>query len=140
MTANSFKERYRNHKKSFTNATYMNETEMSKYIWKLKQNGRHFSLTWSLILRHAAPYSSGGKQCSLCTEENSTMYFKSKQETRTKFTIRNFLKVTTPEEILSGKLRRRVRLRSHAQNVKLCTCVSKPGVTSANTNELTFRS
>jgi hypothetical protein len=46
----------------------MNETELSKYIWKLKQNGRHFTWTWS-ILRHAAPYSSGGKQCSLCTED-----------------------------------------------------------------------
>ena len=68
MTANSFKERSGNHKKSFTNATYMNETELSKYIWKLKQNGRPFALTWS-ILRHAAPYSSGGKQCSLCTQE-----------------------------------------------------------------------
>jgi hypothetical protein len=40
MTANSFQERYRNHKKFFTNATYMNETELSKYIWKLKQNER----------------------------------------------------------------------------------------------------
>jgi hypothetical protein len=39
MTANYFKERYRNHKKSFTNATYKNETELSKYIWKLKQSG-----------------------------------------------------------------------------------------------------
>ena len=93
----------------------MNETELSKYIWKLKQNGRHFSLTWLLILRHAAPYSSGGKQCSLCTEENSTVYFKSKQETRTKFTIRNFHKVTTPEEIFSGKLRPRVRTVARAK-------------------------
>jgi hypothetical protein len=44
------------------------------------------------------------------------MYFKSKQETCTKFTIRNFHKVPTPEEIFSGKLRPRVRLRlrSHA--------------------------
>jgi hypothetical protein len=64
ITANSFKERYRNPKKSFMNATYTNETELSKYIWKLKQNGRPFTLTWS-ILRHASPYSSGGKQCSL---------------------------------------------------------------------------
>ena len=68
MTANSFKERYRNHKKSYTNATYMNETELSKYIWKLNQNGRTFTLTWS-ILRHATPYSSGGKQSSLCTQD-----------------------------------------------------------------------
>jgi hypothetical protein len=28
MTANSFKERNRNHKKSFTNATYKNEKEL----------------------------------------------------------------------------------------------------------------
>jgi hypothetical protein len=53
------------------------------------------------------------------------MYFKSKQETCTKFTIRNFHKVPTPEEIFSGKLRPRVRLRSHAQNVKLCTCAGQ---------------
>jgi hypothetical protein len=44
MTANSFKERYRNHQKSFTNATYKNETELSKYIWKLKQTTFHFNL------------------------------------------------------------------------------------------------
>ena len=30
MTANYFKERYRNHKKSFTNATYKNEKELGR--------------------------------------------------------------------------------------------------------------
>ena len=122
MTAISYKERYKKPKKSFTNATYMNETELSKYIWKLKQYGRPFTLTWS-ILRHAAPYSSGGKQCSLCTQEKLCI-LKSNKKLVLKFTIRNFHEVPTPEEIFSGKLRPRVRLRSHAQNVKLCTCAS----------------
>ena len=36
MTANSFKERYRNHKKYFNLIRYEKETELSKYIWELK--------------------------------------------------------------------------------------------------------
>ena len=31
-----FKERFRNHKKEFTHKKYRNSTELSKYIWQLK--------------------------------------------------------------------------------------------------------
>ena len=68
MTSTSFKERYRNHTKSFKNAKYSKETELSKYVWKLKENGRKFNLKWS-ILKRAAAYSPGGKRCALCIEE-----------------------------------------------------------------------
>ena len=35
ITANEFKQRYRNHSKSLCDVTiYSNETELSKYIWK----------------------------------------------------------------------------------------------------------
>ena len=37
MTGNSFKTRYYNHIKSFKYKRYKNETELSKYIWKLKE-------------------------------------------------------------------------------------------------------
>ena len=37
VTANSFKERFRNHTKSIKNERHGNETELSKYIWKLKR-------------------------------------------------------------------------------------------------------
>ncbi len=40
MTASTFKERYRNHIKSFNHKRYSNDTELSKYIWKLKDNKR----------------------------------------------------------------------------------------------------
>ena len=38
MTSNTFKERFRNHIKSFTHKKYSNETELSKYVWHLKEN------------------------------------------------------------------------------------------------------
>ena len=39
MTANKFKERYGNQRKSFNDQRYENETELSKYVWKLKNGG-----------------------------------------------------------------------------------------------------
>ena len=44
MTANPFKERYRNHTKSFKDKKYANETELSKYIWDLKEKKRVFAI------------------------------------------------------------------------------------------------
>ena len=41
MTGNSFKTRYYNHIKSFKNKRYKNETELSKYIWKLKEKEKN---------------------------------------------------------------------------------------------------
>ena len=38
LSENSFKERYRNHTKSFRHDKYKNETVLSKYIWDLKEN------------------------------------------------------------------------------------------------------
>ena len=49
MTSNTFKERYRNHIKSFTHKKYSNETELSKQIWHLKQNKTDFTIKWSII-------------------------------------------------------------------------------------------
>ena len=36
MTATTFKDRYRNHKKSFEVIKHDNDTELSKHVWKLK--------------------------------------------------------------------------------------------------------
>ncbi len=49
MTASTFKERYRNHIKSFNHKRYPNDTEFSKYIWKLKDNKQDFDITWSVL-------------------------------------------------------------------------------------------
>ena len=68
MTASTFKERYRNHIKSFKHKKYSNDTELSKYIWHLKNSNQDFNLTWSTVKR-AISYTGGSKRCNLCLEE-----------------------------------------------------------------------
>lgn len=65
LTANSFKSRLGNHTKSFKNAIYRNSTELSKYIWQLKDSKIDFSIKWSIIQR-CKPYSNISKKCNLC--------------------------------------------------------------------------
>ncbi len=68
MTASTFKERYRNHIKSFNHKRYSNDTELWKYIRKLKDNKQDFDITWS-VLKQSISYMGGSKRCNLCLEE-----------------------------------------------------------------------
>ena len=68
MTGNTFKKRLYNHNKSFKNDIYRNNTELSKYVWNLKEKQQVSTINWS-ILKRAASYSSGGKRCNLCLQE-----------------------------------------------------------------------
>ena len=69
MTSNTFKERYRNHVKSFRHPPpYSSETVLSKYVWKLKNDCKKFAIKWSIVKR-AQAYTAGGSHCKLCTEE-----------------------------------------------------------------------
>ena len=65
LTATPFKTRYSSHKSSFNNRDKSNQTELSKHIWKLKDEGIPYNVTWT-IKRRAQPYSPGSKKCSLC--------------------------------------------------------------------------
>ncbi len=47
---------------------YSNDTELSKYIWKLKDNKQDFDITWS-VLKQSISYTGGSKRCNLCLEE-----------------------------------------------------------------------
>ena len=68
LTATPFKTRYSSHKSSFNNRDKSNQTELSKHIWKLKDEGTPYNITWT-IKRRAQPYSPGSKKCSLCLWE-----------------------------------------------------------------------
>ncbi len=46
IAANSFKERYTNHKLSFNNLKYEYNTSLSKHIWGLKKINEPFTLFW----------------------------------------------------------------------------------------------
>ena len=68
MTENPFKIRYGNHKQSFNNIKYRNQTELSKYIWSLKDQTRDFTITWK-VLCSASPYNNITRRCNLCIAE-----------------------------------------------------------------------
>ena len=73
MTSNTFKERFRNHIKSFTNKIYSNETEISKRIWHLKQNKTDFTIKW-LIIKKSILNTRGSKRYNLCLEEKLNIF------------------------------------------------------------------
>ena len=68
LTDNAFKSRFANHKQSFTNKSYENSTELSKYIWKLKSKQQPFVTSWT-ILSPASAYNNITKRCNLCLSE-----------------------------------------------------------------------
>ena len=63
-----FKERYGNHKKSFNHRKYQTESELSKYIRRLKDARTEYEIRWS-ILRRTSGYSNISQSCSICTSE-----------------------------------------------------------------------
>ena len=68
MTATNFKQGYINHEKSFRDAKYENDIELSKYIWSLRRKNQTYKLN-SSTLGHAAAYKGGVQQCNICIED-----------------------------------------------------------------------
>ena len=68
LTEGTFKQRYTQHKSTITHRKLSNSTELSKYIWQLKDSNTNFTTKWSIIAR-ACPYNSSSKRCDLCLAE-----------------------------------------------------------------------
>ncbi len=68
LTATSFKARHSNHSASFNHRSKRHQTELSNYIWKLKDENIPYTITWKII-KHAQPYSPKTKRCNLCLWE-----------------------------------------------------------------------
>ena len=68
LTETTFKTRYAGHKSSFKHRDQSKSTELSKYIWQLKDNNINFNIKWSIIAR-AQPYNNSSKRCDLCSTE-----------------------------------------------------------------------
>ena len=68
--AEEFKLRYNNHTMSFRHKKHVNDTELSIYLWKLKEENADYNLQWS-IRAYASPYKCGTRKRDLClTEKN----------------------------------------------------------------------
>lgn len=68
LTATAFKTRWCNHQMSFKHEKKRNDTELSKYLWELKEKKEQFTMSWK-ILAKARAYSNFSKRCNLCLEE-----------------------------------------------------------------------
>ena len=68
LTEGTFKQRFSQHKATFKHRKYTNNTELSKYIWKLRDNNQDFNIKWTII-RRARPYNNISKRCDLCLTE-----------------------------------------------------------------------
>ena len=68
MTAHPFKERDNNHTKLSRDHKYWSKTVLSNYVLGLKNEGKDFTVNWS-ILKRAKGYESGANQCNFCPEE-----------------------------------------------------------------------
>ena len=67
-TDTDFKARFANHKQSFKTEKYSNQTELSKYVWRLKKEKTENKITWKILSR-ARAYCNITKRCNLCTLE-----------------------------------------------------------------------
>ena len=68
-----FKQRYRNHMKSFNNQSYKKDPELSKHVWDLKNKNINYNIKWS-ILKKTNGYNRITKSCSLCLYEKMFIY------------------------------------------------------------------
>ncbi len=53
---------------SFRHEKRKKETELGKYIWKLKEEDKDFNVTWK-VLAKPKPYKNTSKRCDLCITE-----------------------------------------------------------------------
>ena len=102
MSEDEFKTRYNNRTMSFQNKGHEKKTELSKYVWELKDKGEDFTIKWSVAAK-PSPYICGSKRCDLCLTEklliakadprtllNKRSEIVSKCRHRNKFTLKRF--------------------------------------------------
>ena len=65
-----WKGRYLDHNSSFTYRRYEHKSELSKFIWSLKDRGIAYSIKWR-IAALARPYQCGTRRCDLCLTEKT---------------------------------------------------------------------
>ena len=68
LTGNTFKDRYNSHQYSFRHKSCRKSTELSKYIWDLKDKGINCEIQWEIMRQSNIKMRESG-QCNLCLDE-----------------------------------------------------------------------
>ena len=72
LTEGPFKTRFNGHTHSFRTESCRKETELSKYVWELKDSSQSYKIKWDIAQR-ASPYSCGTRRCDVCLTEKTVM-------------------------------------------------------------------
>ena len=96
LTEGAFKTRYNNHTSSFRNPKHKHSTELSKYIWHLKQASIEHSIHWK-ILKKCKAYSNKTKRCNLCLHEKYIIHLMCAPEGNSEFCFPESLNVSRDE-------------------------------------------
>ena len=76
LAGGTFKQRFTAHKASFRHSDRRNDTQLSKYVWEMKDQGLNPTIKWE-ILDHAPSYTPTLGRCILCLKEKEKiLYFK----------------------------------------------------------------
>ena len=73
LTKNTFKERYYGHRASFANRDN-DGTTLSTHIWNLKDEGKDYNISWSVIEK-APEFNPTTRKCTLCLKEKYHINF-----------------------------------------------------------------
>ena len=68
LTGNTFKDRYNSHQYLFRHKSGRKSTELSKYVWNLKDKGINYEIQWEIIKQSNISMRESG-QCNLCLDE-----------------------------------------------------------------------
>ena len=74
LTERRFKDRLNEHKHAIKNRNSQHETTLSTHTWKLKDEGKHFEVSWKMVER-AKGFNPATKKCRLCLKENFCIMF-----------------------------------------------------------------
>ena len=83
LTGGMFKTRYTGHKQSFNHSEKRNATELSKFIWQLKDNNVDYTISWNIIEK-ARAFDNSSDRCELCVLEKFFIIYKSELGTLNK--------------------------------------------------------
>ena len=68
LASTKWKEKYLNHKFTFSHENLKKHTALSKHFWFLKNKGLTPEIEWSILIKSNTPNSFSGR-CNLCLEE-----------------------------------------------------------------------
>ena len=74
LTEGRFKTRFNSHAGNFRNRNQQHKTTLSTHVWKLKDMGRPYRVTWTILAR-ARGFNTSTGVCRLCLVEKFFIMF-----------------------------------------------------------------